>query len=411
MTLKERIEKLVGSYADTAALDEWLKEGCRIVVQSLPVPNLWLVSQEISDAGTGAVVTTSRLLYAHKGGRRAREVPASMKAVFKDASSIHAASDFSPVFWKESGKAFVQGATAGGTVVAVKYPTPNSAVDTAIADFPDEIDQAVIYYAASLVQSTRATLLVAPTLSLPVRPAVADLDLSKKLDGVTALTVPSPPTAPAISYTNAAGTAVTATSIGALPAAPTYNKPALTLDFADFDAYAGGSQGEDPEMAGVELQKVRTQIEDYAADVQNASTELQKNIESYRAEVQKVIEQAQLTHQKAAQDAAQATDVSKQNAIYNFQAAVQDYELELRRYDAQVQEYGLDVQAVVKTYEANISQKVIGMWQEEASQKIQEHQSALSRYTAEKAALSEDAQRYHQLFVQALQSYGALQAE
>jgi hypothetical protein len=84
--------------------------------------------------------------------------------------------------------------------------------------------------ASSVVASTLANLGTVPAYTKPtfggtlLLPTLPTLDLTKKLDGVTTLTVPSL-AAPALAAVDAAAASVVATTVGTIPGAPTYTAP------------------------------------------------------------------------------------------------------------------------------------------------------------------------------------------
>lgn len=112
--------------------------------------------------------------------------------------------------------------------------------------------------------------------------------------------------------------------------------------------------------ADIELvsRKVGFDIENYKQESQNllqeSLGEFNEDVEEYRASVAKIMEQAKILLQEAITNASMTTDVAKQNAIYQFQAAVQDYAQELALYDTKLKAYQADVQMAIQDFMAKL---------------------------------------------------------
>lgn len=398
-------------------MQEYARDGARLIIHSLPQSLLWLVSVEKQDAGSGVLVQNGKVLFVHKDGRRAIPIPASMSASALDATSIHAPSDFSPVYWAKNGRIYVRGESAGGTVCVVEYPLVDVTGEEIIG-LPEDLDHLVVYYTAALLSAAKATALTPPTApsatsapSIPEVPVSLVLSLPQAPSGfssvsvnIPALGTPTPldlseavipaiPSEPAISYTDAVSVAPSATTIAALPqTVPAYTKPTLHADYEGdlnlFDSYAGQ---EDTDMMASVLQKIEGHLRQYTADIENEQREFEKELALFRDTVARNIEQAKITAQEASQTAQQATDVALRNKAQAVEAAYRDYELTLRRFDASLQHYNLYVQKVVQEHAANVLQLVFVRWQTEAANELRRYEIAVR---ASEAAASASVEAY-----------------
>lgn len=165
-TFQARVQDLVGTQADTAALTDWLTEGARVVVDALAdkrSDKLELYATAKTYSGSGGVdVTGGRVISAHKAGYPAQRVPAEMYAETVDADSIHYGLATDPSWYILETKGYVQ--PSGGTLRWVAYPSVLFSAST-ISNFPPEAYPAVAYYAAiqSLYRDT--TDLIKTTLA------------------------------------------------------------------------------------------------------------------------------------------------------------------------------------------------------------------------------------------------------
>jgi hypothetical protein len=216
-TYKVRVEDRVGAINDDAALSDWLTSGAKFITNILPLERLEKFTVNLtSDPTTGVSVVAHRVLSANKAGYGARKVPQELTAQVVNTGSIHYAGTTDPVWYILNGSAFVK--PAGGTVVAMAYPTVAYG-DSTITAFPADLDEGVVLY-ASIQGRLRQ---------------ISDLAITT-LGGLSISTI-TPPTAPAaisVTYTN--------------------TDTALT--------------NQDVELAQGHLSKVHTQISEYGAKLQ-----------------------------------------------------------------------------------------------------------------------------------------------
>jgi hypothetical protein len=267
MTITQRLNALVGTFADTAQMQQFLTEACRQVIAELPEEVLLPLASELTDAGSGVSVAAMRVLDAHKLGYKAEHIDALTRV--RIVASTHPQAY--PVWYMLGTTAYVE--PDGGTVLAITVPALLISDSTA-ADFgcDDMLADVIIARAASLIMDhmmqeardamgTTITLPTVPTppsaptisytdatatspstvtiAALPTAPAytppslaaapaavtVGTLDLTKEVDGVTSLDAPTAPVAPVIAYVDATATSGSASTIGALPTVPTLTPP------------------------------------------------------------------------------------------------------------------------------------------------------------------------------------------
>ena len=117
----------------------------------LPIEMLWSLSTETQDSNqNGAAITSSRILGVNRNGYEAKEVRyADRQRYFSTdggVPSIYEATEQSPVYWKFSGKVFVEPAHISLCKVEhVNYPTIT--FDNDLSNFvgaPDEIEHLII---------------------------------------------------------------------------------------------------------------------------------------------------------------------------------------------------------------------------------------------------------------------------
>ena len=164
-TFKVQIEDITGAVGDDAGLTQWLTDGVKEIINILP-PELkekCMTETTLNNSsptmdldGVGEILYVSRLS-ANSGGFRVscRKVPSMHAGLTSDSSSLRyygTATD--PVYWIQS--------TSDSSILNV-YPTPEATQTarvyhvgyptvaynaTTIANFPDEVEYAVVLYAA-----------------------------------------------------------------------------------------------------------------------------------------------------------------------------------------------------------------------------------------------------------------------
>ncbi len=351
-TYQVKVEDLIGSIGDTAAISDFCTDTARELVNIAPKDILHVMAEEIDDSGSGATLTNAKFLYAKKDGYEAPKVEPDKTARYTDSNSIYYATTKSPICYILKNKAFVK--PSGGQVFAVKFPT--------IA-FGDSFGS----YASSgtvVAQELEPVIL----LGAAVKGRLRQLG-DKRTSLPTGLVFPSTPSVPSLS----------ANQIGTLATAPVYTAPKVggateeltaTIEAATageatdkydfsrwFDLVADYIEdSEDIELAQAQIQKISTYLNSYAQAMQNQMNVFNDANVEYQAELQRVTENARLSSQDDAQ-LLQKYQAELQNYSNELNAQVQSYTSDLQRFS---QEHTLMVQEL-QVLQAQYAQAVQGI--------------------------------------------------
>ena len=351
-TYQVKVEDLIGSVGDTAAISDFCTDTARELVNIAPKDILHVMAEEIDDSGSGATLSNAKFLYAKKDGYEAPKVEPDKTARYTDSNSIYYATTKSPICYILKNKAFVK--PSGGQVFAVKFPT--------IA-YGDSFGS----YASSgtvVAQELEPIILLGAAVKGRLR-QLAD----KRTSLPTGLVFPSTPSVPSLS----------ANQIGTLGTAPVYTAPKVggateeltaTIEAATageatdkydfsrwFDLVADYIEdSEDIELAQAQIQKISTYLNSYAQAMQNQMNVFNDANVEYQAELQRVTENARLSSQDDAQ-LLQKYQAELQNYSNELNAQVQSYTSDLQRFS---QEHGLMVQEL-QVLQAQYAQAVQGI--------------------------------------------------
>ena len=94
----------------------------------------------------------------------------------------------------------------------------------------------------------------------------------------------------------------------------------------------------------------RLWLEKYRADVEQKVSAFGGAMQDHMRECDRILEQARLDQQRLAELHSRATDLSIQNKIQTFQAAIADYQNKVELFRAKSQFYQLEVDAAVRTF-------------------------------------------------------------
>ena len=436
-TFQVRVEDLIGSVGDTQLISDSLTSAAEELVSALPKECLWVVSDNSGDQ-TGANYTLNRCVilnvYRESGTdgeyHTCKEVPAHYLGHVQDVNSVWYPSKSEPVYMLRNSSVYV-------------YPVPGASPDafqvefvkspsvafgsSSIANFPDEYESVVVTGAAMkctlrLMSDSVASVTAVPP-DVPAVPAISYSNASVG-DGVSAAQdVPSGNVAP----TDAAGVSATAATTDASGTSSTgstassYTAPSVTggagltgmetgvinddTDQIEFDTWWDTlgemiENEEDVELANAQLSKIRTYIDAFRAEVQDASAAMQASIEDARQSTQASIatagdatrasianagndtsvytasisSQTQASIANAANDVNVAvskmrestgaaiqkmslsTNVNIQNAARVMDALIQDYTLTLSRYSQELGQYQAEVSKELEESNAKFSQ-------------------------------------------------------
>lgn len=215
-----------------------------------------------------------------------------------------------------------------------------------------------------------------PTISLTAAPS----DFSYSISVV----FPTPPSAPAYSYTDATLGTYTATTIGALGSAPTYTKPTTTFSVSDATTYI--ATAEDLEKAQTEISKQRELLNQYVQDINNELNEYNSAVEVYRASLQTAIKQAELDQERLMLSANKTTDLSIQNKAQTLSAGISLYRDSLQLYSEEVDAYAKIVNKELELYKVNLEkwindrQTLLQQYSLDIQNEVNEYQKELAIY-------------------------------
>tara|TARA_B110000263_G_C15285724_1_gene500672 strand:+ start:57 stop:1733 length:1677 start_codon:yes stop_codon:yes gene_type:complete len=395
------------------------------------------VAAVVGDEGIAA--TTAKFLYAHKSGYRAIEIDAANRQRAEDSDSIYKATTNSPVFYRESGRIYVE--PTGGSVVVVSYPTINYN-DSDVTGVPDDVKHLIIMGAAVKGRLFQLDNLrrsvdneVAPnyselSLSLLPIPSIGDLSVLESAPTLALEAAPvisnlsitaTPPVAP-----STPSFATTLVNMGEVTA-PSYDAPALVVSYAN--AVTQIETNEDVELANAELAKISTQLNEYKSTVENKLNIFNEQSSKYQAEIGIATQEAQMSQAKDFQEYSSKLEkysgevavyqqlVNKEVSEYTTNNLQKDLSIWQQKRNDDMQAYGLkldlyktNIATEKEVYAINEIQKEIGLWQSEQTQKIQKYgadlQQATTKFGSEfqkyQTSLSNIFQK-HQQMVQELQ--------
>ncbi len=162
---KTQIQDLIGSFEDDVAINQFLTDGAKELINMMPPSlkekcttetTLNNSSTTMDMDGVGEILYVNRLS-ADSGGSRipCRKVLSMYGELSNDANSLYKASVTDPVYWiLSSGDTAILNViptpTANQTAVVyhVSYPSVTGSDDSTIANFPDELEHLVVLYAA-----------------------------------------------------------------------------------------------------------------------------------------------------------------------------------------------------------------------------------------------------------------------
>ena len=324
-TFQVRIEDLIGSVGDTAAMSDWLTVGAREIADRLKPDRIILYATDKTDldGSTGISLAGGKPISAHKSGYPALRITRGERALAVDSDSIHYAVSTRPMWYVDVQKGYVL--PGGGTIKWFGYPTVTFG-QSAITSYPSEALGAVVLYASIQGQMRIISDLINTTMA-----AVA----------WSAPTVITAPTAPSFTWTDAVTGTYTATTLATTATAPTYTKPSQTFDVTQFETFL--ETNKDPKLAELQIGRLRHEIDEYNLDIQNELNEFNQEDKAYQGKIQQEIEQARLTQNQILKLASDTTDLNKYNELQTLAEQVQEYQAVLSKHQSDVSNYAAQV--------------------------------------------------------------------
>jgi hypothetical protein len=414
-TFKTRVQQLSGTTSSDELLSDWLTAGARVLSNLIPDSELhrYISSTNVTEAGT--TITDGIIYTVTKDGYTARKVDVNNLYGLTRRDSLYYPSSKTPVY-SLIGKTLKVFPEGGQVWMLPLYVVLHS--DSAIANFPTQLEHAVVLF-ASIANKTAQMQAFMPTITLAYNNAA-----SASINATTIDTLPSPltygpvsaptlvvftgtaPTAPTftdvtvpagvtippeltattnILFQTATAVGIAAETIGSFPTAPTFTKVAEPPVYTSFDARAAA---DDVELAQTYIQKVARQQEDWATKVNEELQEFNAQYQVFREDVNKLLEQAKINLQQKIADAQDKNQIEQFNKLKAFEATVQEYTSQLARYQANVERYVQIVNSEISRQTANIQAKTqvysasVSAFATEANVVAERNQILIAEYNA-----------------------------
>jgi hypothetical protein len=398
MAFDTQIQDLVGTgFTDQTAMDAWMSDGVKEVINAMPIGMLELCSSTQSFTSTvpgseSEVLNTGKISNITLNSEPCRRISPVLKHRVSDSDDMNYATLTDPVYYIEANKINALPSEGSCKYSEVQYTSVNASADSAIANFPDEAEYLTVLYAsikalqqqmnsksADLPSDVSAVVLAATSESLPSftapdsyvlvpPPAGVDVDFSSVPSSPVfikqSLTLsnfpsmvwsfPAVPTAPSIleNFITVSGTA------------PTYSSPVLSPDFSQVDTYI--DTDEDNELATAKLQQIQTQVQEFSSRLQDGVNKFNKENIEYQASLQIDIQNAQIKD-------------SNENK-------------KLQKYQNEISSYGAEVNKVASENQGKVSE-----WQQKNTVDIQKYstdiQNETSRVSFENSVFSQEVQK------------------
>ena len=405
-TFQVRVEDLIGSVGDTQLISDSLTSDAEELVSALPKECLWVVSDNSGDQ-TSANYTLNRCVilnvYRESGTdgeyHTCKEVPAHYLGHVQYVNSVWYPSKSEPVYMLRNSSVYV-------------YPVPGASPDafqvefvkspsvafgsSSIANFPDEYESVVVTGAAMkctlrLMSNSVASITAVPP-DIPGLPSVSYTDAIVGDAVSSAQDVPTDSVAPtdAASSSSSGSTDSSYTSPTAEGLAMTKGLLSMTAgainndtDQIDYDKFWDVladyiENEEDVELASAQLSKIRTYIDAFQAEVQDASAAMQATIEDAKNltqasiatagdatrvsianagnDVNVAIAKMSQSTGAALQKMSLSTNVNIQNATKAMDSVVQEYNLKINRYSQELGQYQAEVSKEIEESNSKFSQ-------------------------------------------------------
>jgi len=443
-TFKVRIEDYVGAVGDDTFLGDALTDTAAEIIRAIPDDKIKGFTQESGDITNNStnianhrIVSVIRERGTNDEYVECRELPVKYFRKVQDSSSMFSASVESPIYIIKNSSIYVfptPGASPNAfRVESVIFPTV-AASATDITDtpdsFPDSVEDIVVLGASA---KACQYLMARVKDSMPSEPVIVLSDI----------VVPSTPSNPTISFSNAGvgngvGSAQDSITVAPTDASSTgatgsggsaYSKPSLQGSSDELTDVTAGTFGnpsvdyatwwdtlsdiieteEDSELATSQVAKIRSYIEAFNAEVNSAKSAMQATIEDARLSTQASIAtggnatqssianasndvSASISKMRESTGAAiaqmgQSTNVNITNAAKTLEASIQDYSLEITRFGADIQRYTSEVNTAINEYSTD----------------IQKYTAQVDRYTKEYSWYQDQYVRLDAKFKESLQ--------
>jgi hypothetical protein len=153
MAFDAQIQDLVGTFTDQTAMDTWMADGAKEIINILPSDKLELcASEQTFTSGTPSTLNTSKILFVTRSDgtidQPCREIPARLSGRASDADDMDYATDTDPVFFIKNNSIDVLPSSGSCEYSEVQFPSIDASAVSSIALFPDEAEYLVVLYAS-----------------------------------------------------------------------------------------------------------------------------------------------------------------------------------------------------------------------------------------------------------------------
>ena len=426
-TLKSQIEDLIGAVGDdTLITDSAINTTKEIFAISPPEKLNYFIAKSSSIVnGTPTQVEERKGLKVWRGGVECQEVERGMETKIDDPNSFYHPTYENPVYILDSSGVTIKPDPAGAPNNAYIYSlaVPAIAFDTTIplTAFPDIAEPLLVYGTAikcgqRLLTDKRLTITTPPASpTLTIAPSITGIPSPPAMDGISdvvlnftdtapsyispvftvpdyptleEIAMPAPPQVPTMSLQAASDIA----------SPPTYNAPAISLDFADADNWINVE--EDDVMAGARLNEIAIKLQQYSNDMQNALNVFNKENAEYQAKLQVELQNAAMKEGKEGRDLQKYQSESQQYAS-EVQAAINKFQTVdigekvakwLTEYSNRIQGYNSDIQNNLNVFNSDLNEYQTSFQKEiknadlsiqNNQQSIDKFSQSLSKYTSE----------------------------
>ena len=153
MAFDTQIQDLIGTFTDQAAMDTWMGDGAKEIINVMPDGLRALCASEATfTSGTPNTLNTGKVLFITRNDgtidQPCRKIPALLAGRAADTVDMQYASATDPAFFIKNNTIDVLPASGACKYSEVQYPTVDASADSAIAVFPDEAEYLVVLYAS-----------------------------------------------------------------------------------------------------------------------------------------------------------------------------------------------------------------------------------------------------------------------
>ena len=427
-TLKSQIEDLIGAVGDDTLITDSAIITTKEIFAISPPEKLshFMAKSAAITSASASQIEERRGLEVWRGGVQCQEVKKGMELKISDPSSLYHPTYENPIYILDSTGVIIKpdpaaGATNEAFIYSLTVPTITSSSTIPLTAFPDIAEPLLVYGTAikcgqRLLTDKRLTITTPPASpTLTIAPSITGIPSPPAMDGISdvvlnftdtapsyispvftvpdyptleEVVIPAPPQVPTMSLQTASN----------ITSPPTYNAPAISLDFADADNWINVE--EDDVMAGARLNEIAIKLQQYSNDMQNALNVFNKENAEYQAKLHVELQNAAMKEGKEGRDLQKYQSESQQyasevqTAINKFQTVDVGEKVAkwLNEYSNRIQGYNSDIQNNLNVFNSDLNEYQTSFQKEiknadlsiqNNQQSIDKFSQSLSKYTSE----------------------------